>query len=188
MKIDSKKLAELAKLIRERNWIAGEITQIIGRPGQIGHVGEYIASQVFAIRLEESASMKAIDGFFASGVLEGQSVNIKWYGKMESLLDINPKALPDYYLVMTGPKAKVLTSKGVKRPWVIEAVYLFNAEALVKELSKRGIKLSVATSVRQVYWEEAEIYPRQRNRALVLSEEQKRMLEMFSMERGEIYR
>jgi hypothetical protein len=173
-------LTHLAKLVQERNRVAGEITSVIGRPGQIGHLGEYIASKVFDIRLEESASSKAIDGYFSSGPLNGLSVNIKWYAKLEFLLDITPDALPDYYLVMTGPKTKELTSKGKARPWLIEFVFLFEAKPLVRELNKRGLKIGIATSVRQTYWQKAEIYPRPFNRDLLLSDEQKRLLRLFS--------
>ena len=98
-------LINLANLIHNRNKIAEEISLIIDRPAQIGHIGEFIASKIFQITLAESASEKAIDGYFSSGTLQGKSVNIKWYAKRENMLDITPDALPDYYLVMTGPKS-----------------------------------------------------------------------------------
>lgn len=63
-------LVNLAELLNDRNHIAVEISGIIGTPVQIGHVGEYIASQVFSITLEESASTPAIDGFFQKAALE----------------------------------------------------------------------------------------------------------------------
>ena len=135
---------------------------------------------MFDIRLVESASSKAIDGYFSSGALKGRSVNIKWYAKLEFLLDITPDALPDYYLVMTGPKAKEFRSKGEARPWLIESVFSFEARPLLRELRKRGLKIGVATSVRQTYWQKAEIYPRPFNRDLVLRDEQKGMLRLFS--------
>ncbi len=71
-------MRDLAKLIRDRNSIARRITEIIDRPAQIGHIGEYIASKVFDIRLEESAVTKGFDGAFSSGPLHGQTVNIKF--------------------------------------------------------------------------------------------------------------
>jgi hypothetical protein len=53
---------KLAQLIHERNRISEEIARIIGRPALSGHIGEYIASKIFNIRLEESAISKGIDG------------------------------------------------------------------------------------------------------------------------------
>jgi len=89
-------LERLAGLVRTKNRIDDEIAGIIDRPAQIGHVGEYIASNIFGIKLEESAAQKGIDGRFMAGPLAGRTVNIKWYGKMEGLLDITPNHLPDY--------------------------------------------------------------------------------------------
>jgi len=66
------------------------------------------------------------------------------------------------------------------RPWVICSVHLFDAHDLVGILRRRGIKIGIATSVRQQLWEETEIYPLQRNRALVLSPEQRRLLALFA--------
>ena len=67
-------VAQLAELIRERNEVAWRITQLIGRPAQIGHIGEWIASRTFDIELEVSAVAKGIDGRFRSGPLQGKSV------------------------------------------------------------------------------------------------------------------
>jgi len=173
-------LARLAESIRTLNRVKHEIAAIIGRPAQIGHVGEYIASRIFDIVLEPSASSKGIDGNFVRGPLAGRSVNVKWYTKREFMLNITPDFLPDYYLVMTGPRTAPGRSDGTTRPWVIEAVYLFDAHDLVRELEARGVKIGVATSVRQGLWERAEIYPRQHNPALVLSREQKSALALFA--------
>jgi hypothetical protein len=52
-----------------------------------GHLGEWIAAQVFDIELEGSAVAAAIDGRFRSDPLQGQTVNTKWYFKREGLLD-----------------------------------------------------------------------------------------------------
>jgi hypothetical protein len=65
------------------------------------------------------------------------------------------------------------------RPWAIRSVHLFDAHALVGDLRWHGITIGVATSVRQRLWDEAEIYPVQRNTALVLSPEQRRLLALF---------
>lgn len=172
-------LSQLANLLEQRNQIAGQITALIGRPALIGHIGEYIASKIFDIVLQESASAKSIDGYFISGQLAKRSVNVKCYGKQEGLLDVSPHSRPDYYLVLTGPHAYAGTSRGEVRPWVIDFVYLFRADELVKMLQERGTKLSVATSVPKRYWHDAEIYPSQNNQDLILSATQKELLALF---------
>ena len=156
---------KLANLLSEMNAIGDKISEI-------GHTGEFIASQIFDIELEESATAKGFDGVFRSSSLAGRTVNIKWYGKLEHLLDINPEAVPDYYLVMTGPKAKAMSSRGGIRPWVINYVFLFNAAELMIELKARGVKIGVATSVRQHKWQAAEIYPNKRSMVYRMTDEQ----------------
>ena len=70
--------------------------------------------------------------------------------------------------------------RGKPRPWLIQMVYLFDAEKLMIKLRKRGVKIGVATSVIQQYWREAEIYPNQWNKQLILSEEQLKLLSLFN--------
>ncbi len=177
-----KQLEQLAELIAARNRVATQITGVVGRPAQIGHVGEFIASQVFNIQLEESATAKAIDGHFADGRFEGRSVNVKWYAKREGLLDITPDTLPDYYLVLAGPASSASSSRGDARLWFIESVHLFEASPLVASLRKRNVKIGTATSVKNDFWSDAEIYPGA-NAAFPLSEEQRRALGLFSNSR-----
>ena len=112
-------LQQLAQLVRRRNDVANEIAKAIGRPALLGHVGEYIASKIFDIRLQASASAKGIDGYFVAGSLEGKSVNIKWYGLQEHMLDLVLDEPPDYYLVMTGPNPSV---ERAARLWRISSV------------------------------------------------------------------
>jgi len=173
-------LTQLAELIKKRNLLEREITALIGRPAEIGHIGEYIASRVFHIALKESASYKSIDGHFSNEPLKECTVNVKWYARREGVLDITPDALPDYYLVLTGPKSGAMTSRGQVRPWTIANVFLFDAQTLVDELKRSGLKIGVATSVRQHLWAKAEIYPAQRNDALELSKQQHEALMLFS--------
>src|SRR5262245_12005509 len=97
-------LERLAELIRARNRIDSELAVLITRPALCGHVGEYIAAAIFDIALERSAAHKGSDGRFNAGPLAGRSVNVKWYTAFCGPLDITPRALPDYYLVLTGPK------------------------------------------------------------------------------------
>ena len=172
-------LSRLGELIKSRNAVEREIAEVIGRPGLIGHVGEYVAAEIFGIELLDSASHRAIDGYFTGGPLAGRSVNIKWYTKLESLLDITPEHLPDYYLVLAGPRTAAVSSRGSVRPWVITSVFLFDTCKLMPQLRERGIKIGIATSVARRYWDDAEIYPAQSSDSLVLAAEQRAALEMF---------
>lgn len=151
-------LAVLAGLLNEKNTLETNIAHLIGMPAEKGHVGEFIASQVFDIELAETATQAGFDGHFRIGPMSGRTVNVKWYGKREGILDINPKHLPDYYLVLTGPRSNATSSRGTTRPWLIEEVFLFEARPLVGRLSERGIQVGVATSVRGNEWEDARIW------------------------------
>jgi len=71
-------LEKLASEIAKMNSVGNKISEITQRPATLGHTGEYIASKIFDIELEESASAKGIDGHFRSGSLAGKTVNIKW--------------------------------------------------------------------------------------------------------------
>ena len=172
-------LQELASLIKARNAVENAIAAVIGRPAHPGHVGEFVASRIFDIELHESAVNKGNDGRFRNGPLAGKSVDIKRYSQHEGMLAIRDDALPDYYLVLTGPKDSQGTSRGTTQPWVVEYAFLFDAHDLVQRLKQRGVKLNVATSVRQELWREAEIYPSPNNPSLRLTEAQRSMLEMF---------
>lgn len=172
-------LRSLAELIRRRNAVEREISTITGRPALIGHVGEFIASRIFGVELEHSATAKGIDGRFASGALAGKTVNIKWFAKQEDILDIRADGLPDYYLVLAGPRTAQVSSRGAVRPWLIESVYLFEARRLVARIKERGVKIGIATSVIRALWDQAEVYQAQTNRQLVLTNEQRQMLALF---------
>ena len=71
----------IASLLHERNAIDERIAGVIGRPMTAGHLGEWIAAQIFDIELEASAVTAAVDGQFRSGPLLGRTVNVKWYLK-----------------------------------------------------------------------------------------------------------
>ena len=176
-------LEQLASLLARRNAIDEEIAALIVRPAIRGHVGEWIAQEIFAVKLEESAARKIIDGRFADGPLAGKTVNVKWYGKREGLLDINPDpdGVLDYYLVMTGPKAVAMTSRGQTRPWVITEVFLFDAPALVEQFRVQKRRLGVASSVRQHEWAAARVYPKAAATALLtLTDAQREALKLFA--------
>lgn len=177
-------LVRLAELLRQRNDIDGQISALLGRPATTGHLGEYIAHRVFGIELMESAAHKGSDGFFRSGPFADRSVNIKFYPKNDGLLSISPNSLPDFFLVLAGPRTAAGSSRGQIRPHIIESVFIFDAHALMAELKANSVKIGEATSVRQRLWEQAEIYPLQRNNTLILTEEQRAMLSLFSSKGG----
>jgi hypothetical protein len=129
--------------------------------------------------LAESSVQKGHDGVFEDGPLQGRTVNIKFYGKREELLDVDLSGEAHWYLVLTGPKETAVSSKGTSRPWVLAQAFLFAAAPLHDALKQGGVKLGIATSVRTALWEAAEIYPHQRNRALIVSEEQRQLLALF---------
>jgi len=176
----SEELTELARLIRTRNSIDREIAKIVGRPALTGHIGEYIAARVFGIELHRSASAKGSDGVFKTGPLVGKTVNVKWYASSDNLLDLNPSGGADYYLVLTGPSTHGGSSRGTERPWTIDSAYLFERAELMNKLRERGVKVGVATSVRNEAWEAAEIYPRSKG-ILQLNGEQRQLLELFGV-------
>lgn len=153
------RVRRVADLLRQRNAIDAELASIIGRPAEKGHVGEWLASVLFDIELEHSASHPGWDGRFRSGPHAGRTVNIKWYARREGLLDINPAAVPDFYLVLTGPPAAAGSSRGASRPWIVTDAFLFETEALLEELRGRGVAIGIATSMRQDLWERARCRP-----------------------------
>ena len=174
-------LQGLADLIRERNANEVAITRIVGRPAQLGHIGEYIASRIFDIELEQDATHRGSDGHFRSGQLAGKSVDVKFYAKREGVLDIKRKHLPDYYLVLAGPKSSATSSKGSTRPWCIKEVFLFEAAPLVARLLARGVRVGTATSVRNEEWDRARIYPASSGDPLELAKDQMDALRLFDL-------
>src|SRR5262249_49473908 len=95
----------LADLLRRRNEIDRIIAAHIGRPAQLGHLGEYIAERIFDIQLHVSAAHPDSDGVFRSGPTAKRPVNVKWYTRDEGLLDLSTRVLDDLlYLVLTGPR------------------------------------------------------------------------------------
>ena len=161
---DNGDLRRLAVLLNFRNANERGIAELIGRPGELGPVGEFIAARIFDIELEPSANNPGYDGRFRGGPLAQKSVNVKFYPKWDRTLDIG-EHMPDYYLVLTGPKSTAASSKGKSRSWAVDNVFLFEAEPLIGRLRKgsvkrkRGVKIGAATSVRSSEWENARIYP-----------------------------
>jgi len=111
--VDADSLAWAAALLRERNAIDAGLAELIQRPMTTGHLGEWIAAQIFGIELEASAAAAGIDGRCRSGALQNRTVNIKWYLKREGVLDTT--AL-DYYLVLAGPPSAAESLRGPPGP------------------------------------------------------------------------
>ncbi len=151
----------LADLLQTRNRIDSQIAQLIGRPALPGHIGEWVASQIFGVELHASATHKGSDGIFTEPPLRGRTVNIKFYGKREGILDLKTpdQTQPDFYLVLTGPKSPAVSSRGSSRPCLISEVFLFEAAPLLNRLHERHVKIGVATSVTAKEWDAARIYP-----------------------------
>lgn len=168
-------IEELAALIRERNLLEERISEIIGRPASLGHLGEYIASQIFGISLAVNANQKGIDGIFEAGPLQGRTVNVKWYAKHEGTLDMCTEHGPEFYLVLCGPAEAASKSLG-PRPWLIESVYLFDEQDIRGRITS---KIGVATSVRKELWKENQVYPIQNSSLIQLSELQRDALGLF---------
>jgi hypothetical protein len=176
---DAQDLVQLSTLIHQRNQTQQAITRITGRPASICHLGEYIAAAIFDIDLVASASHKRLDGYFTRGPLAERSVNIKWYARQEGILDITPDALPDIYLVLAGPRTNATRAHGATHPWLIEAVYCFDAVQLVAALRASGVRIGIATSVRDALWQQAQVYPEARSGQLQLTTAQRILLALF---------
>lgn len=176
-------LRTLGELLNQRNRIDRAIAHVLKRPAERGHIGEFIASRVFDITLEPSAANRGYDGRFTSGPFAGRTVNIKLYGKREGLLDLIETPNTDFYLVMCGPRSPAVSSKGETRDLAIESIYLFEAQQLLSQLRTRGVKIGVATSVANQYWDTAEIFPRPSERRLILDAEQRAALAAFAPQR-----
>ncbi len=119
---------------------------------------------------------------FRDGPYAGDSVNVKWYPKREGLLDIG-KYRPDWYLVLAGPRVPATSSRGARRPWVIDEVFLFRAEALIDELEQREVRIGIATGLRAADWEAARLGagpgPRPPSPPLELTDRQRALLRLF---------
>ncbi|MGE3752770.1 MAG: hypothetical protein AB7I45_01295 [Planctomycetota bacterium] len=169
-------LRRLSDLLRRRNEVDAEIAALIDRPALPGHLGEWIAARVFDLELHPSAVHKGSDAVFRSGPLKGKTVNVKMYGYQESMLDVHETEPPDCYLVLTGPRRTVATSRGAVRPFVITAAYVFLHEGLLRD----GVKPGIAASVRKHVWQAAMVWPEAGPGALiVVGQEQAGMLGLF---------
>jgi hypothetical protein len=169
-------LSWLASLIKSRNTIDAKLATLIGHSAQANNVGEYIASAIFNIALEEEGKRRGYDGRFASGPLARQTVDVQWHPRRDGQFNIKQDAVPDYYLILAGPATNI--SDGAN-PWLIESIFLFNAQELLNALRERRVQIGSSTSVTGPLWERAEIYPTPRNQRLTLSDEERKLLLLF---------
>ena len=180
-------LADLAKFVRRKNLADRPIARVIRKPALPGHFGEFVAAQVFDIKLHEDAAHPGSDGVLRYEKLNGTSVNIKFTTKHDGFLNMNEEGeiWPDYYLVMTGPKENPEPAHGKDRPWVIESVFMFDTVTLVCELWTRNPrkKIGVATYVPVDLWAEAMIYPDGESPLLPVTDAQRDLLALFSAAR-----
>jgi hypothetical protein len=161
-------------LVRKKNEADLAIAQLIDRPCERGNIGEFVAASVFGIRLEKSGAHAGYNGTFEAGPLSGKTVNVKTYGRHESVLDIGAHPC-DYYLVLAGPPGQAPV-----RPWVIQSVFLFDVQWLLFRLAERRVKVGAATSVRKADWEAARIFPQGPASPLRLTEQQAAALSLFA--------
>lgn len=166
----------LAALIKQRNEIDKDISETIGRPAERGHIGEFVAAEIFDIELHGSANYRGSDGIFRRGKLAVRTVNIKCYGKNSGILAMKEKYPPDFYLVLTGPKTSADSSRNTTRPWSISSVFLFDHHELVSQITSGDIGHA---SVKRHLWDKAEIYPNPSNGMLLLTPHQRSMIELF---------
>jgi hypothetical protein len=177
--MDEELLTHAAQLLRARNGIEADLARITGRPASTGHLGEWIASLIFDIQLEVSASAKGIDGRFRSGPLRGRTVNVKCYMKHQGLLDTTDHDALEYYLILAGPAVPAGSSRGTTASWCIDSVYVFDAQRLKTEQLGRGVKLGIASSVTKAQWLRAEVYPRSTCTLLPVTPDQETALRLF---------
>lgn len=179
------KLELLSGLLGQRNQIDAEISRLIGRPAFPGHLAECITAEIFGIRLHESATAKASDGVFIDGALADKSVNIKYRSRGNGLLNIaeyvSEITYADYLLAISGSKFKGGSSRGRAFDFAIDSAYVFDFRDLVRVQLKRGVKLGIGSSVLAQAWSAAMIYPDPNNPLLVLTNDQRAMLELFSV-------
>ena len=169
----------MARLLAARNQVDAEISRLLDRPAHPGHIGEWIAARVFDIELEAAANAPAVDGRFASGPLAGRTVNVKFYSVDDGLLDMTRSPLLDHYLVLRGPRVPGASSRRAFRPVRVTTVYLLDAHQLLAAVDERGVNVGIATSVQRALWSAAEVYPRSTSPVLAITEQQRRLLDLF---------
>lgn len=94
-------------------------------------------------------------------------------------MNIHPQRSPDFYLVMAGPRQESSTTRALVNPWLITSVHLFESSELLAALHERGVQIGSHTSIINQFWERSEIFPQLHNQSLLLTDEQRQLLQMF---------
>ena len=172
-------LSRLAELLHARNTVESNLANLLGSAVNLDTVGDCIAASIFGITLVPSAQHREFVGIFASAPLAGKTVDVQWYPRREGAMNVHSDPPPDYYLVLAGPKQESSTARALVNPWIITSVYLFDGRQLLATVRERGVQIGSRTSVISQLWEEAEIFPTQRNHLLPLTAEQRQLLHLF---------
>lgn len=172
-------LSRLAELLRARNTVESNIANLLDTTVNLSTVGQFIAANIFHIRLISSAQHHEFAGIFSHEPLTGKTVDVQWYPRREGSMHIHSDPPPDYYLVLAGPKQESSTTRALVNPWLITSVHLFDGHTLLNVVRERGVQIGSRTSVISQLWEQAEIFPTQRNPLLPLTSEQCQLLQLF---------
>ena len=177
-------LNHLADLIRIRNFINASVGRIIQGPAETGRIAEFVASQIFDIELADTFVNKSVDGWFRSPAqLKETSVNVKYRSTLSRRLNLIDSSdlsnHPEFYLAFRGPFIAKGPAADKVLPFLIESVYLFAAEQLISAMTAEGYR-SFGPSVRKKFWDAAMIYPEQVNQTLILTDQQRAALALFS--------
>ncbi|SCL45985.1 hypothetical protein GA0070606_0898 [Micromonospora citrea] len=171
-------LRQLAALLRARDELDAQIAALTRRSARIGDIGEFIAAQVFDIKLADTATQAGHDGAFRSGPLAGATVNVKTYGDAFAGIDISPHPC-DFYLILSGPARPPGAVRHHR--WRIGAAYLLDSRRLLDSLTARRVKIGVATSIRRGDLDVAQVFPTAGADAPIrLTPEQTALLSLFA--------
>lgn len=172
-------LPRLAELLRARNTVESNIANLLQCEVDLNIVGEQIAASIFGIRFVPATAPGQSAGVFTCPTLAGKTVEVRWYLRREGILNIHTDPAPDYTLVLAGPKFDPSEARALVDPWIITSAYLFHMPELFNMLRTRGVRIGPRISVNSHLWEQAEIFPSSPNSALVLTNEQLRLLQLF---------
>ena len=174
-------LEQLADLLQVLNTVNHALSGLLGRTANVGNISEIIASEILDIQLAERANHPVFDGTFASGPLQGKTVNVKWRNDGSKTINMKDSdMLPDYFLALTGPKKSSTKMGSPYHPFAIKEVCLFAAASLVQRLKKDGIPIGHQTRVGAEAWEKARIYPVQKGSPLPLMRTQEDLFTVFA--------
>lgn len=176
---DEAELRQMAGLLRARNAIDDVIATITDRPVNPGHLGEWIAARIFP----SNSSSRPLPG--PSTAAFDRSCRGRG-GEREVVRQARGCAGHDgAFVSRLLPRAdrSALGRTHLTRyhPPTHDRVGLpFPAAKLAETIRDTGLKLGIATSVRNALWDAAEVYPEQCNPELPLSPQQRHLLALFS--------